>query len=75
MNKKIIKYYIVQISLLDKTFHYYLFVSFKVLIVYNFLAIFQNIMKITDGLFLRVGERVSKDYPDIQFNNMIIDNW
>ena len=35
----------------------------------------QNIMKITDGLFLNVGERVSKDYPDIKFNNMIIDNW
>ena len=32
-------------------------------------------MKITDGLFLNVGERVSKDYPDIKFNNMIIDNW
>jgi isocitrate dehydrogenase (NAD+) len=35
----------------------------------------QNIMKITDGLFLKVAERVSKDYPDIQFNSMIIDNW
>lgn len=33
-----------------------------------------NIMKITDGLFLSVGERVAKDYPDIKFNNMIIDN-
>jgi len=33
-----------------------------------------NIMKVTDGLFLRVGERVSKEYPDIKFTNMIIDN-
>lgn len=32
-------------------------------------------MKVTDGLFLKVGERVSKEYPDIKFNNMIIDNW
>ena len=32
-------------------------------------------MKVTDGLFLKVGERVSKEYPDIKFTNMIIDNW
>lgn len=33
-----------------------------------------NIMKVTDGLFLSVAERVSKDFPDIKFNSMIIDN-
>jgi isocitrate dehydrogenase (NAD+) len=33
-----------------------------------------NIMKFTDGLFLQVSEEVAKDYPDIQFNNMIVDN-
>ena len=32
-------------------------------------------MKITDGLFLEVSNRVSKDYPEIEHNNMIIDNW
>lgn len=35
----------------------------------------QNIMKITDGLFLEVGKRVAKDYPEIEHNNIIIDNW
>ncbi|UYV72376.1 IDH3G [Cordylochernes scorpioides] len=33
-----------------------------------------NIMKLSDGLFLRTCEEVSKDYPEIGFNNMIIDN-
>ena len=33
-----------------------------------------NIMKVTDGLFLEVCRRVSKDYPDITTNDMIIDN-
>lgn len=33
-----------------------------------------NIMKISDGLFLEVSRRVAKDYPDIQHNDMIIDN-
>ena len=32
-------------------------------------------MKITDGLFLNVCQRVAKDYPEIQHDNMIIDNW
>ena len=31
-------------------------------------------MKFTDGLFLQVAEEVAKEYPDIQFNNMIVDN-
>lgn len=31
-------------------------------------------MKLTDGLFLRVASDVAKDYPQIEFNNMIIDN-
>jgi len=33
-----------------------------------------NIMKITDGLFMEVAKRVSKDYPEIEHDNMIIDN-
>lgn len=35
----------------------------------------QNIMKVTDGLFLETSNRVAKDYPEIEHNNMIIDNW
>lgn len=33
-----------------------------------------NIMKLGDGLFLQCCEEVSKSYPDIEFNSMIIDN-
>jgi len=33
-----------------------------------------NIMKITDGLFLKVCNQVSKDYPELEHDNMIIDN-
>jgi isocitrate dehydrogenase (NAD+) len=33
-----------------------------------------NIMKVTDGLFIAVADRVAADYPDIQFNKLIIDN-
>lgn len=33
-----------------------------------------NIMKLGDGLFLRSCEEVSKLYPQIEFENMIIDN-
>jgi len=33
-----------------------------------------NIMKVTDGLFLEVSTRVAKDYPDIEHQQMIIDN-
>jgi len=33
-----------------------------------------NIMKQGDGLFLRVATEVSKDYPDIEFSDMIVDN-
>jgi len=33
-----------------------------------------NIMKLTDGLFLATGQKVAKDYPDIECNHMIIDN-
>lgn len=32
-------------------------------------------MKLTDGLFLKVGERVAKDYPEIEFSSIIVDNW
>jgi isocitrate dehydrogenase (NAD+) len=33
-----------------------------------------NIMKYADGLFLHVAEEVARDYPDIEFNNLIVDN-
>lgn len=33
-----------------------------------------NIMKYSDGLFLSVARDVAKDYPDIQFNEALIDN-
>jgi isocitrate dehydrogenase (NAD+) len=33
-----------------------------------------NIMKYSDGLFLEVSREVAKDYPDIEFEDRIIDN-
>jgi isocitrate dehydrogenase (NAD+) len=33
-----------------------------------------NIMKATDGLFLATAEQVAKEYPDIAFENVIVDN-
>ncbi|XP_053969897.1 isocitrate dehydrogenase [NAD] subunit gamma, mitochondrial isoform X1 [Anastrepha ludens] len=33
-----------------------------------------NIMKLSDGLFLDVAKQVHKEYPEIEHNNMIIDN-
>jgi isocitrate dehydrogenase (NAD+) len=33
-----------------------------------------NIMKFSDGLFLEVARRVSEDFPDIEFEDRIIDN-
>ncbi len=33
-----------------------------------------NIMKFSDGLFLRVAQEVAAEYPDIEFNDRIIDN-
>ncbi|XP_058797145.1 isocitrate dehydrogenase [NAD] subunit gamma, mitochondrial-like [Phymastichus coffea] len=33
-----------------------------------------NIMKLSDGKFLEVSKKVAKEYPDIQLNDMIIDN-
>ena len=33
-----------------------------------------NIMKVTDGLFLEVSKEVAKDFPDIEHQQMIIDN-
>ena len=32
-----------------------------------------NIMKATDGLFLRVAREVAANYPDIEFNDKIVD--
>ena len=33
-----------------------------------------NILKITDGLFLRTAREVAADYPDIDFQDLIVDN-
>ncbi len=33
-----------------------------------------NIMKHTDGLFLKVAREVARDYPDIEFEDRIVDN-
>jgi isocitrate dehydrogenase (NAD+) len=33
-----------------------------------------NILKATDGLYLRVAEEVAAGYPDIEFNDRIVDN-
>jgi isocitrate dehydrogenase (NAD+) len=33
-----------------------------------------NIMKLSDGCFLETSKRIAKEYPDIQHDNMIIDN-
>jgi isocitrate dehydrogenase (NAD+) len=33
-----------------------------------------NIMKFTDGLFLEVSKSVASEYPDIEFNDRIVDN-
>jgi isocitrate dehydrogenase (NAD+) len=33
-----------------------------------------NIMKFTDGLFLQVAQEVAQEYPDIEFNDRIVDN-
>ncbi len=33
-----------------------------------------NIMKHTDGLFLATAQRIAQDYPDIEFEDRIVDN-
>jgi isocitrate dehydrogenase (NAD+) len=33
-----------------------------------------NIMKFSDGLFLRIAQEVAAEYPDIEFNDRIVDN-
>ena len=33
-----------------------------------------NIMKFSDGLYLHTAERVAKDFPDIEFEERIVDN-
>jgi len=33
-----------------------------------------NILKLTTGLFLEVGEEVAKDFPDVEFEDLIVDN-
>ena len=33
-----------------------------------------NIMKFTDGLFFRVGQEVAKDYPQIEYQEVLVDN-
>lgn len=36
--------------------------------------VFNVFRKLSDGLFLEVAREVGKEYPDIQTNDMIIDN-
>lgn len=33
-----------------------------------------NILKISSGMFLEIGREMAKEYPDIEFNDRIIDN-
>jgi isocitrate dehydrogenase (NAD+) len=33
-----------------------------------------NILKLTTGLFLKIGKEVSERYPDIEFEDLIVDN-
>lgn len=33
-----------------------------------------NILKLTTGLFLEVGEEVAQDFPEIEFEDLIVDN-
>jgi isocitrate dehydrogenase (NAD+) len=33
-----------------------------------------NILKMTSGLFLETGREIARSYPDIQFNDLIVDN-
>jgi isocitrate dehydrogenase (NAD+) len=33
-----------------------------------------NILKVTSGMFLRIGGEISEEYPDVEFNDRIIDN-
>ena len=33
-----------------------------------------NILKLSSGLFLNVGNEIAQDYPDIQFQDIIVDN-
>lgn len=33
-----------------------------------------NILKYTCGLFMEVGEEIAKDYPDIEYEDLIVDN-
>ncbi|MCK8816051.1 isocitrate/isopropylmalate dehydrogenase family protein [Natroniella sulfidigena] len=33
-----------------------------------------NILKLTDGLFKSVAEEVAQDYPEVEFDNKIVDN-
>jgi isocitrate dehydrogenase (NAD+) len=32
-----------------------------------------NIMKLTDGMFMRLSRKVSEDYPDVEYDELIID--
>ena len=33
-----------------------------------------NILKMTSGLFLQIGREIAQSYPDIEFNDLIVDN-
>ncbi len=33
-----------------------------------------NILKLTTGLFLKVGKRIAQNYPEVEFQDLIVDN-
>ncbi|MFU8813576.1 MAG: isocitrate/isopropylmalate dehydrogenase family protein [Balneolaceae bacterium] len=33
-----------------------------------------NILKLTTGLFLKIGKQVAEEYPDVEFQDLIVDN-
>ena len=37
-------------------------------------AVFVSNRKLADGLFMKCCEEVAKQYPNIEFNTMIVDN-
>jgi isopropylmalate/isohomocitrate dehydrogenase-like protein len=32
-----------------------------------------NVLRLSDGLFRKIGQEISEDYPDIEYNEMIVD--
>lgn len=58
-------------SLVTETIDYFvcLWYIFQVTTVHK-----ANIMKLSDGLFLETSRSLAKEYPEIEHNDMIIDN-